>query len=244
MDIPGLHREGRRWQLTAETADRLAALSTGPRHAAFHHLAKAVFRADGPARNPAQGGDLVDKGFFLAPRILPPDICATLSARIGEWLERDSGGEQNKTPEFDFRRDDSNRVVSIDREVVSTVMPVVHRILRRQIVATCEAFLESYFKLNSIRLFRTLPVRDALVSFRWHVDAAPPGQIHILVYLTDAGPDGINGCTSFLPRPYYDQLNASGYAYGAIDDRVQDLAQIEGGAALADKVETPSMAEA
>lgn len=239
MDVPGLCREDGQWQLSPETAAQFASLSLAARHLAFHRLAKALFLATGPQRSPEQGGDLVRKGFLLAPGTVPVETCRALSGRIGEWLQRDGGGAQNSVLRSSFRRDDSNRVVAVDQEVIGVMMPTIQRILRRQIVTTCEAYLGSHFKVNSFRLFRAVPTEDALVSFRWHIDAAPPGQIHVMVYLTDAGPDGLNGCTSFLPRQYFEQLNAGGYAYGSIDDRVVDLAQIDGGGVLADKVETP-----
>jgi hypothetical protein len=237
----GLSKKGPLWEVPAAIAEGIRAQSISGQHKAYRQLAQAVFAAEHHGQPPAATGDLAAKGFELVPDVLPPDQCRALSGRIGEWLDRSGGGAHALPDEriYHFKRDLTNRVVPIDHEVLRAALPTVRRVLSRGLTSHCEAFLGCHFKINSIRLFRSVPNDNPLVSFRWHVDAAPPGQIHVMVYLTDAGPDGAGGCTEFLPRGLTPRVNRSGYAYARIEDRVLELDQLDGGDDLLPLVERP-----
>ncbi|MFX5563036.1 hypothetical protein ABTD73_21540, partial [Acinetobacter baumannii] len=79
------------------------------------------------------------------------ETCDDLSERIRAWLDQAVATMDTAMGGFEFRTDTTNRVVPLTPEIVRAAMPIVRRVLARPVTALAESYLESHFKLDSIR---------------------------------------------------------------------------------------------
>lgn len=235
LDELGLTKRGPVWRLPDGLAAQIRRQPFGERHHAYQAVCRQVFQR-GPALPPCNS-ELATVGVEMLPGLLSPETADELSNRIGHWLDQAGAATtETKKGDFQFRTDTTNLVVPLTPEIIRATMPIVRRVLARPATALAESYLGSHFKLDSIRLYRSIPNPDPLVSFRWHWDSAPFGQLHVIVYLTDSGADGSGGATEFLARPLSEQLRQTEYFSCGIDNRVLELEELPGGAALKDFV--------
>lgn len=232
LDQLGLTKRGPVWQLPEDLAVRIRAQPFGERHHAYQAVCQQVFHQGAGAKIAPCISELATLGVEMVPGVLASETCDDLSARIGAWLDEAVAKMDAAKGSFEFQTDTTNRVVPLTPEIVRATMPIVRRVLARPLTSLAESYLGSHFKLDSIRLFRSIPNQNPLVSFRWHWDSAPLGQLHVIVYLTDSGPDGSGGATEFLARPLSEQLRHTEYFGRSIDDRVLDLKDLPEGAKL------------
>lgn len=239
----GLVKNGPTWSVPPHLAEGIRAQSLSGRHHAYHQLAQLVYSSAAAKRPAASAGRLSDKGFDTVAGVLPAELCHKLSAQTTTWIDRSAAEIEahlaRKVFSFTPPAREHIQNVLMTADIVRELMPAIRRVLARPVTDLCECFLQSHFKINSLRVYRAMPNDRPEVSFRWHLDAAPPTQLHVFVYLTDPGPNGEGGCTEFLPRNVTAQLNRSGYAYKPIQDRAIDLDEIDGGAAFKPLVERP-----
>jgi len=84
-----------------------------------------------------------------------------------------------------------------------------------------ESYFGSFFRIYSAVTYRTHAVEPHIGSFLWHRDTAPMSQIHVIVYLTDSGPE--TGATFALNIRQTVRAASLGYHFESLEDRIQDI---------------------
>jgi len=111
--------------------------------------------------------------------------------------------------------------VSLKRQINK----LIYKIMSKKFVSDLEIYFQSFFSINHVMLSRAFPDPDPIVSFRWHRDAGPKMQTHIMVYLDDYETTG--GRTEFVD--YEDSLELEkiySIAPSEMFRRVTDLSDI------------------
>lgn len=90
------------------------------------------------------------------------------------------------------------------------LMPQICEAFTPEIVQTVENYLQAYFKIYWVQVYRTLPTAHAPEkSFLWHVDNCPRETLKLMVYLTDTREN--TGAFRLKPRPLSRSLIARGF---------------------------------
>ena len=71
---------------------------------------------------------------------------------------------------------------------------------------------------------RALPSSDSRRSFLWHCDKGPSCHLKLLLYFN--GTDEHGGNTQFLDRRVTDEFTKTGYLFGPVDARQEDLSDL------------------
>ena len=96
-------------------------------------------------------------------------------------------------------------------------LPEICDVFTPEIVQAVESYLQSYFKIYWVQVYRTLPsLNPPEKSFLWHVDNCPQEVVKLMVYLTDTREN--TGAFRLKPRPLSKSLIARGFW-----DRAQNL---------------------
>lgn len=90
------------------------------------------------------------------------------------------------------------------------LMPQITEAFTPEIVQTVESYLQAYFKIYWVQIYRTLPTANAPEkSFLWHVDNCPQETVKLMVYLTDTREN--TGAFRLKPRSLSKSLIARGF---------------------------------
>ncbi len=145
------------------------------------------------------------------------------NSSVFHTFPRSSGS--NVTEEADVNVTYTAQHIEINAEAKIKIYPLLYRILNNETVKKIESLMQSYFAIDHIFFSRTYPDADPIVSFRWHRDAGPKFQTHIMVYLSDSEETG--GRTEFINYHYSGCVELSGYAGNKnIERRATDLKYI------------------
>jgi hypothetical protein len=187
------------------------------RHTLHHEICQKIYR-ESKGAPPADGDStLATRGVVDLPKRISGDLAKKLSGLATEML----GMMQQKPGAAASAPDEANTAVEIPNHMASLFIDLLPLIFAPNVERVLESYFRSYFRLDHCTLYRTHPVSVSQGSFLWHRDLAPMGQVHIMLYLTDAGEE--SGSTEFLDLADTRRMAESGYAFADIDHRLDDL---------------------
>lgn len=186
-------------------------------HAEFHRICQQIFAQINPQ---FEAGEtmLHTRGHEVVHGCIPMDVARSLSDAYSDEIE-----DQNET---------ANTKLAPSSDLALKVVETVRRCLDSPLARHLETYLGCYFRVDHVELMRS---RDAQVtgkSYLWHRDFDPMSKIHLLIYLTDCGPDA--PATIFTSLEDTRRCANEGYAFPPRSKRVADLAEV-----LADDVPPP-----
>lgn len=196
------------------------------RHSLHHTICQQIYaQTKGPP--PADADPTFEReGIATLPKRIPRDLAARLSVFATDIL-RATGQKPGLDVDRDdvpFTVDDANTTVIIPEEMKRLFFDLLPLILTRDLERMLERYYRGYFRVDHCSLYRTQPMENPKVSFRWHRDHASMGQVHIMLYLTDSGDE--SGATEFLNLADTRRLAEAGYSFVDPDKRVDDLATV------------------
>jgi len=103
------------------------------------------------------------------------------------------------------------------------------RIFQPALTAKLTSYFHSHFLIYWYTFLKAKPADQAVRSFLWHCDKGPTAHLKILLYLNDMQEH--HGNTIFLDRGTTARFAKSGYVFGSVKKRTDDLtglAQQEG----------------
>ena len=84
----------------------------------------------------------------------------------------------------------------------------------------------SYYRLQWVDCYRSIPAPDVSGSWMWHIDNVPKQVLKVMLHLTDAGVD--QGATRFLSVTDTRAYGLNGYLGLETNKRTDDLAPLAG----------------
>lgn len=218
-----LHADKRAWRVDPAQEAELLALPPMFRHLAFHLICRSVY-AQTVGEPPAPPSlEFAEQGVTSFPGAIPRDLALRLSAFTTELLAAAASTMKSKS---EHQPDGANLTVPIPVEFRSVFLDLLPAVLSPAVARTIEHALGSHFRIDHCALYRTRPVPVSQGSFQWHRDLAPMGQFHIMLYLTDSGPEG--GGTEFLSLADTRRMAQAGYAFPNVGERVAELSDLIG----------------
>lgn len=232
MDVKFI-RQGGRIALHPDCEPALVALPPWRRHALHHRICGTLYAHQGA---PAATGDpeLAEKGIAVVRKVLSKKDAAALSRRAGQAIEA-SGGHEDPVA----NPDNAAQAVACDPALRRSVVAALPTILDERRTALLERYFGCHFRIDNLRIYRTYPSAESTVSFRWHRDAAPMAQVHIMLYLTNSGDE--SGSTSFLDIGQTRLAARAGYHYPHIATRTGDIEEVFAGTSHKPKVNRPKV---
>lgn len=171
--------------------------------------------------------DLKTQGFELIKGALSKEDVLALKKEWAEnftpWkIARDSEALHLAKEEKDAYSVVNYHVTAQSLQLISDI---IIKILRPDITAKIEDYLESHFAINHVLFAEAFPDAEPITSFRWHYDVGPSSQTHIMLYLDDA--DETGGRTEFLNYDDSQKIRDSGYNPTVASDRLLDITDID-----------------
>ncbi|HNP28147.1 MAG TPA: hypothetical protein PKK23_03830 [Nitrospirales bacterium] len=99
-----------------------------------------------------------------------------------------------------------------------------HKIFTPALTSTLTNYFESEFSIYWYTFLRAKPAVGATRSFLWHCDKGPSAHLKILLYLNDVQEH--QGNTIFLNRATTTRFAQSGYVFGSVKKRMDDLSEL------------------
>jgi len=175
-------------------------------HALYHQICRNVFAAERGAA-PAPESDLFDRGFQVLRGCLTEARAMEISAAVSNAVGETDGVLTG---------------IAIDDSLAPLMIEALEATLSEETERLLEAYYASHFRVAHCQLYRTETLGDRHYSFRWHRDVEPMAQLHVMIYFSPSGPE--DGGTEFIDFADTGRLAAHGYAFGAFEDRVRELA--------------------
>lgn len=218
----------RAWRVDPAQEAELLALPPMFRHLAYHLICRSVYAQTVGEPPDPPSLEFREAGVTTIPAVIPRNLALKLSAFATELLAAAKDSIKEKS---EYQADGANLTVPIPAEFRSVFLDLLPTIFAPAVARPIEHTLASHFRIDHWALYRTRPVPVAQGSFQWHRDLAPMGQIHIMLYLTDSGPEG--GGTEFLSLADTRRMAEAGYAFPNVGERISELSDLIGAEAEA-----------
>jgi len=214
--------EGNRVQLHPDCKEAVAGLSPWHRHAVFHRVCQQVYQSRGAAPAPADS-DLSVRGVDVLRQCLSTDDAGRISNQITATLEALGPNAGAHGPVSD---DPGLTITDVPiegglRDSLRECLPLLLNSRTEQLL---ESYYGSYFQIYSALAYRTHANETHIGSFLWHRDVAPMAQVHLILYLTESGPE--TGATMVLDFAQTTRAAVIGYHYEGLDERIKDIEEI------------------
>jgi len=120
-------------------------------------------------------------------------------------------------PEIDY----SEILVIRDKDFLETWF---RKIFQPALTAKLTGYFQSHFLVYWYTFLKAKPADQAVRSFLWHCDKGPSTHLKILLYLNDM--QDHRGNTIFLDRATTARFAQSGYVFGSVKKRTDDLTDL------------------
>lgn len=232
MDVKFI-RQGDRYAVHPECAEEFVKLPPMRRHALHHKICGTLYAHRGVAPPPGDC-ELAAKGVAVLRKVLSKKAAAELSRGAGVAIKAMYDGDAAPVTS-----EKSAHTVICDAALKGRVIEALPKVLDDERTAMLERYYGCHFRIDHLRIYRTFPAPEAVVSFRWHRDGAPMAQVHIMVYLTDSG--NKSGSTSFLDLEQTRLAAEAGYHYPDVARRTRDVNKVFAGTRHEPKVNQPKV---
>ncbi|MCH7936436.1 MAG: hypothetical protein IH994_05005 [Proteobacteria bacterium] len=206
---------GKRIGLHPDSEQAVLEMPVWQRHAAYHDTCRKVYAMANPEVS-APETVLAKRGVDLVRGSLTREHAASLSNEITNLLEARGPGGGAHGPITDNPDEVSVRV-PYEGALLDMLKDALPLILNPEAEGLLESYYGSYFRIDSTSCNRTHPIDEHTISFLWHRDVAPMAQVHIMVYLTDSGPQ--KGLTLFLDLEQTKTAAKLGYHYTKVTQK-------------------------
>ncbi|MGD9850326.1 MAG: hypothetical protein AB7T38_03560 [Nitrospirales bacterium] len=157
-------------------------------------------------------GLLTQQGLEHVSILNPPEAGELLS----QALTRTDESMTNK-PQIDY----SDILIIRDKVFLETWF---RKIFQTALTAKLTGYFQSHFLIYWYTFLKAKPADQAVRSFLWHCDKGPSAHLKILLYLNDMKEH--RGNTIFLDRATTARFAQSGYVFGSVKKRTDDLTEL------------------
>lgn len=131
-----------------------------------------------------------------------------------------------------FDKQDANLVQrknsAVSQTLEATDVDALKQVVAKAITPEVDHILSSYFGSDYapywFSMQRALPNKEPMRAFLWHCDKGPTMHAKMLLYFTAVADTG--GNTYLMDKKTTQAFDKAGYVFGAMKDRVEDLAPI------------------
>lgn len=155
---------------------------------------------------------LTQQGLEHVPILSAPEAAELLS----QALARTDESMTNK-PQIDY----SDILVIRDKVFLESWF---RKIFQPALTAKLTGYFQSHFLIYWYTFLKAKPADQAVRSFLWHCDKGPSAHLKILLYLNDMQEH--RGNTIFLDRATTARFAQSGYVFGSVKKRTDDLTDL------------------
>ncbi len=135
---------------------------------------------------------------------------------LSQALTRTDESMTNK-PQIDY----SDILIIRDKIFLETWF---RKIFQPALTAKLTGYFQSHFLIYWYTFLKAKPADQAVRSFLWHCDKGPSAHLKILLYLNDMQEH--RGNTIFLDRATTARFAQSGYVFGSVKKRTDDLTEL------------------
>ena len=210
MDL-SLVKQGRLIVAHPDSVPGIESLDPWQRHSIYLETCRSL-SAPKSGRN-----ELAEEGYVSLPGLMTKPDTMYVSALINKILKEQGVAEQSPDPS------EANVKLTHDGRLSNALTHLLPLLINDEVETQIESMLGSHFRVDSTSFYRSHVIEDSFISFLWHRDVAPMGQVHLLIYLTD-GED--RGSTSYLSLENTRRAAKGGYHFLPLDERADTLMEV------------------
>ena len=179
-------------------------------HAAHHIICRELYAKQKQETKEKQQQELKNNGLYIVRNCIASDEANQISKMIDDVIEHQIFPMMDIVPFGELRR------------VLVSLLPQIFQPMNTLLI---ENYLGSYFRVAETQLYRTqMGSGQTNISCKWHRDAAPMAQLHLLLYLTSRHQHDPG--TQILSLSDTLRMAKYGYSYGPFDERLDDLSTV------------------